>query len=51
MVYPHSKPEVRIRIKPIVIQEYGGIDCLPDKLSELIIYENVISRDNSHLLS
>ena len=38
MVYPHSKPEVRTRIKSIVIKEFGGIDHLPDKMFNLLKY-------------
>jgi hypothetical protein len=36
MAYPHSKPEVRTRIKSIVIKEFGGIDHLPDKMFNLL---------------
>ena len=38
MAYPHSKPEVRTRIKSIVIKEFGGIDHLPDKMFNLLKY-------------
>ncbi len=38
IVYPHSKPEVRPRIKSIVSKEFGGIDHLPDKMSNLLKY-------------
>jgi hypothetical protein len=36
MVYPNLKPELRNRIKSIVVKEFGGIDYLPDKISELM---------------
>ncbi len=38
MTYPHLKPELKAKIKPIVVKEFGGIDYLPDKLSELMKY-------------
>jgi hypothetical protein len=36
--YPHIKPEPKARIKSIVVKEFGGIDHLPDNLTELIRY-------------
>jgi len=33
-------PEIRKRIKSVVVKEFGGIDNLPDKLNELLEYEN-----------
>jgi len=36
MVYPNLKPESRNRIKSIVVEEFGGIDYIPDKISELM---------------
>ena len=36
MVYPNLKPELRDRIKSIVVKEFGGIDHIPDKISELM---------------
>ena len=38
MVYPHLKPEVLIRIKSIVVKEFGGIDHLPNEISDLMNY-------------
>jgi len=38
MVYPHLKPEVRLRTKSIVVKEFGGLDHLPDEMSDLINY-------------
>ena len=38
MTYPHIKPEPKARIKSIVVKEFGGIDHLPDNLTELIRY-------------
>lgn len=35
MTYPHIKPELKKKIKPIIVKEFGGIDHLPDKLEEL----------------
>ena len=36
MVYPNLKPELKDRIKSIVVKEFGGIDHIPDKISELM---------------
>ena|SRR4030042_1320539 len=36
MVYPNLKPELKSKIKSIVIKEFGGIDYLPDRISELM---------------
>ena len=38
MVYPHLKPGVREGIISIVVQEFGGIDHLPDEINELLDY-------------
>jgi hypothetical protein len=38
MVYPHLAPEMKKRIKSIVVKEFGGIDHLPDHLPDLINY-------------
>jgi hypothetical protein len=40
MTYPHIKPELKARIKSIVVKEFGGIDHLPDDISALILFEN-----------
>ncbi len=36
MTYPHLRPELQARIRSIVVKEFGGLDHLPDKISELI---------------
>jgi len=36
MVYPNLKPELKNRIKSIVVEEFQGIDCIPDRISELM---------------
>jgi hypothetical protein len=36
MTYPSIKPELKPRVKSIVVEEFGGIDHLPDNLSELV---------------
>ena len=36
MVYPDLKPELKDKIKSIVVKEFEGIDCLPDKISALM---------------
>ncbi|HEX6387072.1 MAG TPA: hypothetical protein VF177_20600 [Anaerolineae bacterium] len=38
MTYPHIKPELKARIKSIVVREFGGIDHLPDQISRLRSY-------------
>ena len=35
MVYPNLKPELRDKIKSIVVKEFEGIDYVPDRISEL----------------
>ena len=35
MTYPHIKPELKNKIKSVVIKEFSGIDNLPDNVSEL----------------
>ncbi len=40
MTYPHIQPDIKARIKSIVIPEAGGIDHLPDNLAALIDYQN-----------
>lgn len=35
MTYPHIKPELKEEIKSIVVREFGGIDHLPDNISNL----------------
>ena len=38
MTYPHIQPELKARIKSIVVKEFGGIDHLPDDISALMSY-------------
>jgi len=38
MTYPHIKPELKMRIKSIVVKEFSGIDNLPDDLNQLLSY-------------
>jgi hypothetical protein len=38
MTYPQIKPELKARIKSIVVQEFGGLDHLPDDIPELMSY-------------
>jgi hypothetical protein len=35
MVYPNLKPELRNRIKSIVVREFEGIDCVPGRIYQL----------------
>jgi hypothetical protein len=36
MTYPHIKPELKEKIKSVVIKEFSGIDSLPDNVNDLI---------------
>ncbi len=36
MTYPHLPPDLRARIKSIVVKEFGGIDQLSDDISNLL---------------
>jgi len=36
MTYPHIRPELKARIKSIIVKEFGGIDHLPDDVDGLI---------------
>ncbi len=38
MTYTHIKPELKKKIKSVVVLEFGGIDHLPDSLEELVDY-------------
>lgn len=40
MTYPHIRPEIRTKIISIVVREFGGIDHLPESLSELTSYQH-----------
>ena len=36
MTYPHVKEELKKEIKSIVVKEFGGIDHLPDNITDLL---------------
>ena len=36
MTITHVSPEIRRRIKSVVVEEFGGIDHLPDRVEELL---------------
>ena len=38
MTYPHIRPELKERIKSVVVPEFGGIDHLPNRPEELLAY-------------
>jgi len=38
MTYPRIKPEMKAEIRSIVVKEFGGIDHLPDNITELSRY-------------
>jgi hypothetical protein len=40
MTYPGIRPELKFKMKSIVVKEFGGIDHLPDNLAELVRYNN-----------
>lgn len=37
MTHANLEPKIRAKIKSIVVKEFGGIDKIPDKISELLI--------------
>ena len=39
ITYPQIRPDLRARIKSIIVPEFGGIDHLPDSLDALLIFE------------
>ena len=39
MTYPQIRPEFRGMIKSVVVKEFGGIDHLPDEISELLFFQ------------
>jgi hypothetical protein len=39
MTYPQIQPELRARIKSVVVPEFGGIDHLPDTPTGLVAFE------------
>jgi hypothetical protein len=38
MTYPHIRPDLRAKIKSVVVKEFGGIDHLPDDISGLMMF-------------
>jgi hypothetical protein len=36
MTYPHINPGLKVKIKSIVVKEFGGIDHLPDDVAALL---------------
>jgi hypothetical protein len=36
MTYTHIKPEIQEKIKLVAIEEFGGIDQLPENIGQLI---------------
>ena len=38
MIYPHIQPELKAKVKGVVVKEFGGIDHLPDDTSALMKY-------------
>ncbi|MFC1936145.1 hypothetical protein ACFLYP_00610 [Chloroflexota bacterium] len=41
MTITFVKPEIKAKIKSIPVKEFGGIDHLPDNISELLDYRNL----------
>lgn len=39
ITYPQIRPELRDRIKSIIVPEFGGIDHLPEPLEELLAFQ------------
>jgi hypothetical protein len=40
ITFPQIQPELRARIKSIIVPEFGGIDHLPDSLQALLTFES-----------
>lgn len=40
MVITFVKPEIKRKIKSIIVKEFGGIDHLSDKLNDLLNYND-----------
>jgi hypothetical protein len=38
MTYPGIKPELKSKVKSVVVKEFGGIDRLPDDVAGLMRY-------------
>ncbi len=38
ITYPQIRPDLRARIKSIIVPEFGGIDHLPDSLDALLAF-------------
>ncbi len=36
MTYPHLEPELKAKIKSIVVKEFAGLDALPDDIHDLL---------------
>jgi hypothetical protein len=36
MTYPHIRPQLKAKVKSVAVKEFGGIDHLPDDISELM---------------
>jgi hypothetical protein len=39
ITYPQIRPELRVRIKSIIVPEFCGIDHLPDSIQALLTFE------------
>ncbi len=37
MTYPYIRADLKVRIKPITVKEFEGIDHLPDNITELLV--------------
>jgi 2'-5' RNA ligase len=40
MTFPRIRPELRGKLKSVVVSEFGGIDHLPDEISALLFYQD-----------
>lgn len=36
MTYPHIRSDLKKKIKPVIVKEFGGIDYLPDDIGRLL---------------
>jgi len=45
MCITHVEPELKSKIKSIVVKEFKGIDHLPDDLPDLLVYNGIQKED------
>ena len=41
MTFPHIRGDLKAKIKSIVVREFGGVDHLPDRISDLVNFASL----------